>query len=86
MYISPTDGRFVPRLAAFQRVELQPGECRQVVLTLEPRVIACWDEQQQAWVIDAGRYDIVLGQHAGDVSLSVQIDIAARRFGYCRAE
>ncbi|WP_264272403.1 beta-glucosidase [Duffyella gerundensis] len=82
MYISPTDGRFVPRLAAFQRVELQPGECRQVVLTLEPRVIACWDEQQQAWVIDAGRYDIVLGQHAGDVSLSVQIDIAARRFGY----
>ena len=82
MYISPTDGRFVPRLAAFQRVELQPGECRQVVLTLERRVIACWDEQQQAWVIDAGRYDIVLGQHAGDVSLSVQIDIAARRFGY----
>lgn len=82
MYISPTDGRFVPRLAAFQRVELQPGECRQVVLTLEPRVIACWDEQQQAWVIDAGRYDVVLGQHAGDVSLSVQIDIAARRFGY----
>ncbi|MGP6487346.1 glycoside hydrolase family 3 C-terminal domain-containing protein [Duffyella gerundensis] len=82
MYISPTDGRFVPRLAAFQRVELQPGECRQVVLTLEPRAIACWDEQQQAWVIDAGRYDIVLGQHAGDVSLSVQIDIAARRFGY----
>lgn len=82
IYISPTDGRFVPRLAAFQRVELQPGECRQVVLTLEPRVIACWDEQQQAWVIDAGRYDVVLGQHAGDVSLSVQIDIAARRFGY----
>lgn len=82
MYISPTDGRFVPRLAAFQRVELQPGKCRQVVLTLEPRVIACWDEQQQAWVIDAGRYDVVLGQHAGDVSLSVQIDIAARRFGY----
>lgn len=82
MYISPTDGRFVPRLAAFQRVELQPGECRQVVLTLEPRVIACWDEQQQAWVIDSGRYDVVLGQHAGDVSLSVQIDIAARRFGY----
>lgn len=82
VYISPTDGRFVPRLAAFQRVELQPGECRQVVLTLEPRVIACWDEQQQAWVIDAGRYDVVLGQHAGDVSLSVQIDIAARRFGY----
>lgn len=82
MYISPTDGRFVPRLAAFQRVELQPGECRQVVLTLEPRVIACWDEQQQAWVIDAGRYDVVLGQHAGDISLSVQIDIAARRFGY----
>lgn len=82
MYISPTDGRFVPRLAAFQRVELQPGECRQVVLTLEPRAIACWDEQQQAWVIDAGRYDVVLGQHAGDVSLSVQIDIAARRFGY----
>lgn len=82
IYISPAEGGFVPRLAAFQRVELQPGERRDVVLTLESRVIACWDTQQRAWVIEAGRYDIVLGQHAGDVSLSVQIDIAARRFGY----
>lgn len=57
------------RLAAFTRVELKPGEARQVTLTAEPRVLADYDAALPGWRIAAGRYKVALARDARDRSL-----------------
>jgi len=82
LYIQPKNKAYVPRLVAFARTELAPGESRVVTLTLEPKVIACWDTTQSAWQIAQGDYDIVAGRHAEDVSLQANLTLAAQQFSY----
>ena len=57
---------FGPRLAAFERVHLEPGETRAVELHLEPRLLACWDVDAGAFRIAGGDYEVRIGAHALD--------------------
>jgi beta-glucosidase len=57
---------FVPRLAGFTRLHLEPGETQTVTLDLEPRILAHWDGTVAAFRIAGGRYDVRLGGHALD--------------------
>ena len=50
----------VHALAAFQRVRLEPGESRDVTLTLDPRSISSVDDKGDRAVL-AGRYELSLG-------------------------
>lgn len=82
IYIHPQDGRYVPRLAAFERVELEAGESRDITLTLEPRVIASWDSTRSGWAIKGGHYQIRAAKNAEDAGLAAGLDLKAREFGY----
>jgi beta-glucosidase len=69
---------FVPRLAAFTRIHLEPGEARVVELDLEPRLLARWDDATSGFRITGGRYDIRIGAHALDQDGPAQsIELAA---------
>ncbi|KQM21613.1 beta-glucosidase [Novosphingobium sp. Leaf2] len=57
------------RLAGFEKVSLAPGETRHVTLTVDPRVIARFDESAPGWKVDAGSYPVVVGHFAGDAAL-----------------
>jgi beta-glucosidase len=57
------------RLAGFEKVKLAPGETRHVSLTVDPRVIARFDEAASGWKIDAGHYPVRVGHFAGDAAL-----------------
>jgi beta-glucosidase len=57
---------FVPRLAAFERVQLEAGESRAVELHLEPRLLARWDVDAGAFRIAGGDYQVRIGAHALD--------------------
>jgi beta-glucosidase len=57
---------YVPRLAAFARVDLNPGDSRTVEVDLEPRLLAGWDETEGAFRIAGGRYEIRAAAHALD--------------------
>jgi beta-glucosidase len=58
------------RLAGFDKVRLAPGETRHVTLSVDPRVIARFDESAPGWKVDAGTYPVVVGRFAGDTVLS----------------
>ena len=62
-------GEAYQRLAAWQRVELQPGEERAVDLLLDPRVLAVFDEQKNDWRQMPGTYGVVAGASSADVAL-----------------
>jgi beta-glucosidase len=55
------------RLLGFERVELQPGESRQVSLTAAPRLLARFDGDAGQWRIDEGAYQVALGKAADDL-------------------
>jgi hypothetical protein len=60
---SPTPpARPLRRLAGFAKVELAPGEARQVEVPLEWRTIAEW--QDDGGTVAAGRYRFVLARDA----------------------
>ena len=69
IYVSRHEGDsddFVTRLAGFTRVDLNAGESRAVLIDLEPRILARWDESASAFRIAGGTYTVMVGTHALD--------------------
>ncbi|WP_313443300.1 beta-glucosidase [Novosphingobium sp.] len=74
------------RLAGFEKVRLAPGETRRVSMTVDPHVIARFENgapggQTAGWVVDAGTYPVRVGHFAGDAALAgtARLDRAAVR-------
>jgi beta-glucosidase len=49
------------RLAGWGRMELQPGETRRVTMSVDPRLLAWFDESRRRWRIEPGIYDFTAG-------------------------
>jgi beta-glucosidase len=54
-------------LKGFAKVTLAPGEAKTVTLTLNRQALAYWDDAQQAWVAEAGEFEVMLGSSAQDI-------------------
>jgi beta-glucosidase len=48
-------------LKAFAKVELEPGEHKTVSLTLGRQALAYYDDLAQAWVAEAGEFEVLVG-------------------------
>ena len=64
VYASPANGGWEApkRLAAFQKVDLTPGAARTVSVTIDPRLLATFDDASQQWRIAPGAYQILVGE------------------------
>jgi beta-glucosidase len=66
VYVSPIGGAAAvewespQRLGGFKKVSLKAGEGADVSLTVEPRMLAVYDEAEKSWVIEDGDYDVAL--------------------------
>lgn len=69
------------RLLGFERVELKPGESRQVTLTADPRLLARFDTGASQWRIAGGEYRLALARSATDPVLTGAADLTGRLFG-----
>ncbi len=63
------------RLAAWQKVQLGPGERRAVTLTLEPRSMSIVDAEKDAWELVPGEYQVWVGGSERDTPLSTGMQI-----------
>lgn len=52
------------RLAGWDKVELAPGESKQVSVEIDPRLLATFDNKSKHWQIKGGTYSIKLAQNA----------------------
>lgn len=73
VYLADAAGRPLRRLAGFARIELAPGETRQVEVPLEWRVIAEWEDD--GWRVAPGTYRFVLAKDALAEGLSATVDL-----------
>jgi len=64
LYISDVEAsveRPVKELKAFQKVCLQPGETRQVSLTIDKRALSFYDEANGQWKAEPGKFEALAG-------------------------
>ena len=75
LYIAaPQDGIFRPEkeLKRFARVELKPGETKEVKFTLDERCFAVWDD---GWKVPEGDYTVMAAGSSADIRLSQKIHV-----------
>ena len=69
----------VPRppreLEGFARVELEPGESREVTIPLDSRAFAFFDEASHSWKIEPGAFEIAVGSSSRDLHLRGLIEL-----------
>jgi beta-glucosidase len=66
-------------LAGFARVELAPGEHKQVTIDLDQRLLASYDVATHGWHVAPGSYTFRVASDAVDKGVSVKADIAEAR-------
>lgn len=59
--------RPLKELKAFRKVFLQPGESREVVLTLDKRSLSFFDDRLQQWVAEDGEFEAKIGNSSGNI-------------------
>ena len=69
--------RPVRELKGFAKVSLEPGESRQVTITLDQRAFSFWSELLGTWVIEAGEFAVEVGRHSRDLPLTRSVTIDA---------
>jgi beta-glucosidase len=65
-------------LRGFAKVDLAPGEEREVSLKLAPRAFAYFDGQASIWQISAGTYEIRASASSRDIRLRASLDLAGQ--------
>lgn len=80
MYIAPTSGVVPPPcpvqwLAGFAKIELEPGEERQVVLRLNEAAFRKWDASLHCWRVYPGRYEVRVASSSRDIRLTASIAV-----------
>lgn len=80
VYVSPKAGGWEAprRLAGFEKVTLAPGESRTVTLTVDPRLLATWDDKAHGWSVAAGDYEVQLGASSAAISARATAAVAAQ--------
>jgi beta-glucosidase len=81
LYVTEAAGDKRMRLLGFERVELQPGESRQVTLSADPRLLARFDGDAGQWRIDDGTYKVAVGKAADTLELTAEATLKDARFG-----
>jgi beta-glucosidase len=54
-------------LKAFSKVFLQPGETRQISLTIDKRALSFYDDKTAQWTAEPGRFEALIGSSSGQI-------------------
>lgn len=80
LYVSDIESR-LPRpakeLKGFEKVELKPGETKQVSFPLTERDLAFYDAAAKRWVTEPGAFDILVGSSSRDIRLQARVTYPA---------
>lgn len=76
LYLSGPQGESIPlRLAGWSRIDLAPGEEREATISVDPRLLATFDEAARQWRIAAGSYRLTAGFDADHRDLAATFSL-----------
>ncbi len=67
--------RPVRELKGFEKVELAPGESKDVTFTLDKRSFAYWNEQLHDWYVETGDFTIEIGQSSRAIDVAATVHV-----------
>jgi beta-glucosidase len=81
VYVGPTAGGWEAprRLAGWSKVTLAPGGSAALSITVDPRLLATFDETSASWRIAPGEYQVWLGESAADTGLAIKVRLSSWR-------
>lgn len=62
-------------LKGFQKVMLQPGESKDIIITLPVDAFRFFDEKKMEWVLEPGKFQVMAGSSSRDIRLTKEIDL-----------
>ena len=62
-------------LKAFQKVNLQPGESRDVTLTIDRRALSFWDIETNDWKAEPGQFEARVGTASDNISQRIKFTL-----------
>ncbi len=62
-------------LKAFEKVFLQPGESKNIELSIKVADLAFYDEAKKGWVVEPGEFILELGNSSRDISKTLTINV-----------
>ncbi len=80
LYVShrnPSVFKAAKELKAFTKVALEPGEEKEVTLSLGRDAFSYYNVKAQGWCVENGDYEIMVGASSRDIRLSAGVHIAA---------
>ena len=63
------------RLVGWSRVELKPGESREVSVSVEPRMLSIYDVASHGWKLVQGEYTFMVGGSSQDLPLHARMNV-----------
>ncbi len=72
-------------LAAFAKIDLAPGETRQVRLVVPRRALCFWDERRHAWTAEPGAFELRIGRSSRDIRATAAFTLEKRLDGIIAA-
>jgi beta-glucosidase len=81
LYLTEAAGEHRLRLLGFDRIELEPGESREVTMTADPRLLARYDGHAGRWHVTGGHFSVALGKSADNLVLTADVILSERLFG-----
>lgn len=79
LYISPaptnTISRPIKELKGFAKTFLQPGEIKEVKISIDRLATSFWDEVLDSWLSEAGTYGVHIGESSDRIRLSGELII-----------
>ena len=69
--------RPVRELKGFEKIELQPGEAKDVSFTLDRRSFAYWNTQIHDWYVESGAFTVEIGHSSRDIALQARIYVTS---------
>jgi beta-glucosidase len=77
LYLRDVNSRLVrplKELKGFAKLDLQPGETRQVSFEIEEDALAFYDDALNQWVTEPGTFEIFIGGSSEDLQVAARFD------------
>ena len=67
--------RPIKELKGFAKIEVMPGETKEINLELKPKDFSFWDIETNDWIIEKGIFEILVGSSSQDIKIKTEIEI-----------
>ena len=67
--------RPIKELKGFQKIKLAPGETKEVTFTIAKDALSFYDDAQQAWIAEPGKFEAIVAASATDIKTKVVFNL-----------